>query len=58
MREQDPKGVGDSVHSPATSPISSIGTITSGGSSIGGLHGRAWCTPPRLFVDNEVRERD
>jgi hypothetical protein len=57
MREQqDSKGVGDSVHSPAaTSPISSIGTGTTGGSSIIGVHGRPWCTPPRLFVDDEVR---
>eukprot|EP00250_Pteridium_aquilinum_P017147 c23474_g2_i1 orf=1320-3074(+) len=53
MREQDQKGVGDPVQSSPTSPTSSIGTAHSAGSSAGALQGRAWCTPPRFFLDHE-----
>lgn len=53
MREPEQKGVGDTVQSSPASPISSVGTAYSGGSSAGALQGRAWCTPPRFFLDHE-----
>lgn len=53
MREQEQKGVGDTVQSSPTSPTSSVGTAHSGASSAGALQGKAWCTPPRFFLDHE-----
>ncbi|MCO5614232.1 hypothetical protein L7F22_068512 [Adiantum nelumboides] len=53
MREQDQKGLADTVQSSSSSPTSSVGTIQSAGISTGALPGRTWCTPPRLFLDHE-----
>lgn len=37
----------------STSPTSSTATGLSGSSSLGLHHRGAWCTPPRIFVDNQ-----
>jgi hypothetical protein len=56
MRERDQfNGGSERFHSPYTSPASSVATAMSGASSIGTLHPAPWCTPPRLFVDHEVK---
>ena len=56
MRERDQlNGAGERLHSPYASPASSVATAMSGASSMGTLHPAPWCTPPRLFVDHEVK---
>lgn len=47
MREQEQNA------SFPTSPASSAATTNSGARSAGVLQGRTWCTPPRIFFDNE-----
>lgn len=37
------------------SPTGSTTTGLSGGSSVGLQYKGAWCTPPRIFVDYQVR---
>uniref|UniRef100_A0A1D1YVQ3 S-acyltransferase n=1 Tax=Anthurium amnicola TaxID=1678845 RepID=A0A1D1YVQ3_9ARAE len=56
MRAQN-EAPGPSVHgsqqSMPSSPNSSIATGMSGGSSLGLQYRAAWCTPPRVFVDQQ-----
>lgn len=40
--------------SPSSSSASSIVTAVSGGSPAEGLRRAVWCTPPRMFVENQV----
>uniref|UniRef100_A0A2P2LSS9 S-acyltransferase n=3 Tax=Rhizophora mucronata TaxID=61149 RepID=A0A2P2LSS9_RHIMU len=50
-QEQDHQGVGGQ-HSPQMSPVSSL-TGLSSASSFSTLHRGAWCTPPRLFLEDQ-----
>ncbi|KAG6426242.1 hypothetical protein SASPL_110462 [Salvia splendens] len=50
LREQDQLGGGQ--QSPQMSPVSSI-TGLSSASSFNTFHRAAWCTPPRLFVEDQ-----
>jgi hypothetical protein len=52
LREQDQQGVGGQ-QSPQMSPVSSI-TGLSSASSFSTFHRGQWCTPPRMFVDDQV----
>ncbi|KAL6529334.1 putative protein S-acyltransferase 22 [Orobanche gracilis] len=51
LREQEQQG-GGGQQSPQMSPISSI-TGLSSASSLNTFHRAAWCTPPRLFVEDQ-----
>ncbi|EYU28813.1 hypothetical protein MIMGU_mgv1a003797mg [Erythranthe guttata] len=51
LREQEQQGVGGQ-QSPQMSPISSV-TGLSSASSFNTFHRAAWCTPPRLFVEDQ-----
>lgn len=51
LREQDQLGAGGQ-QSPQMSPVSSI-TGLSSASSFNTFHRAAWCTPPRLFVEDQ-----
>ncbi|XP_045810654.1 probable protein S-acyltransferase 22 [Trifolium pratense] len=51
LREQDQQGVGGQ-QSPQMSPVSSI-TGLSSASSFSTFHRGQWCTPPRMFVDDQ-----
>ncbi|XP_058090572.1 probable protein S-acyltransferase 19 isoform X2 [Magnolia sinica] len=56
MRTQsEPPGpsVNEDPQSLPSSPISSVATGMSGGSSLGLQYKGAWCTPPRIFVDHQ-----
>ncbi|XP_077246931.1 putative protein S-acyltransferase 19 isoform X2 [Tasmannia lanceolata] len=56
MRTQsEPPGpsVNEDPQSLPSSPISSVATALSGGSSLGLQYKGAWCTPPRIFVDHQ-----
>lgn len=52
LREQDQQGVGGQ-QSPQMSPVSSI-TGLSSASSFSTFHRGQWCTPPRMFIDDQV----
>ncbi|KAL7091337.1 hypothetical protein ACP275_12G099000 [Erythranthe tilingii] len=51
LREQEQQGAGGQ-QSPQMSPISSV-TGLSSASSFNTFHRAAWCTPPRLFVEDQ-----
>lgn len=51
-QEQEQQGVGGQ-HSPQMSPASSL-TGLSSASSFTTFHRNAWCTPPRLFLEDQV----
>ncbi|CAI9096526.1 OLC1v1032696C2 [Oldenlandia corymbosa var. corymbosa] len=51
LREQEQQGNG-TQQSPQMSPVSSI-TGLSSASSFNNFHRAAWCTPPRLFVEDQ-----
>ncbi|KAL5100164.1 hypothetical protein RYX36_004491 [Vicia faba] len=51
LREQDQQGVGGQ-QSPQMSPVSSI-TGLSSASSFSTFHRGQWCTPPRMFIDDQ-----
>eukprot|EP01018_Ginkgo_biloba_P035352 Gb_24689 [translate_table: standard] len=51
MREQEQQALGGAL-SPQMSPASSA-TAMSSASSVSALHRRAWCTPPRLFFEDQ-----
>ncbi|XP_010258225.1 PREDICTED: probable protein S-acyltransferase 22 [Nelumbo nucifera] len=51
LREQDQQGVGGQL-SPQMSPASSL-TGLSSASSFNTFHRGAWCTPPRLFLEDQ-----
>ncbi|MCH89578.1 putative protein S-acyltransferase 22-like, partial [Trifolium medium] len=51
LREQDQQGAGGQ-QSPQMSPVSSI-TGLSSASSFSTFHRGQWCTPPRMFVDDQ-----
>ncbi|KAJ4974746.1 hypothetical protein NE237_007920 [Protea cynaroides] len=51
LREQDQQGIGGQ-QSPQMSPISSL-TGLSSASSFNTFHRGAWCTPPRLFLEDQ-----
>ncbi|GLJ47259.1 hypothetical protein SUGI_0997860 [Cryptomeria japonica] len=51
MREQEQEAM-EGVQSPQMSPLSSATAISSA-SSVSALHRGAWCTPPRLFVEDQ-----
>lgn len=50
LREQDQQGIGQ--QSPQMSPVSSL-TGLSSTSSFNAFHRGAWCTPPRLFLEDQ-----
>uniref|UniRef100_A0A2P2LSS7 S-acyltransferase n=2 Tax=Rhizophora mucronata TaxID=61149 RepID=A0A2P2LSS7_RHIMU len=50
-QEQEPQGAGGQ-HSPQMSPVSSL-TGLSSASSFSTFHRGAWCTPPRLFLEDQ-----
>jgi palmitoyltransferase ZDHHC1/11 len=52
LREQEQPEVGEH-QSPQMSIISSV-TGFSTASSVGPLHHGSWCTPPRLFLEDQV----
>ncbi|KAL2653241.1 hypothetical protein R1flu_021369 [Riccia fluitans] len=57
IREQDnqePPGETQLPRSLSSSPASSIATAVSNASSIGALQRAVWCTPPRMFVENQM----
>lgn len=51
LREQEQQGTGGQ-QSPQMSPVSSL-TGLSSASSFNNFHRAAWCTPPRLFVEDQ-----
>ncbi|KAI3452876.1 hypothetical protein Pfo_009539 [Paulownia fortunei] len=51
LREQEQQAAGGQ-HSPQMSPVSSI-TGLSSASSFNTFHRAAWCTPPRLFLEDQ-----
>ncbi|KAL3501466.1 hypothetical protein ACH5RR_035915 [Cinchona calisaya] len=51
LREQEQQGIGGQ-QSPQMSPVSSL-TGLSSASSFNNFHRAAWCTPPRLFVEDQ-----
>jgi palmitoyltransferase ZDHHC1/11 len=55
LREQDQQEAGGmgQQQSPQMSPVSSF-TGLSSASSFGAFHRGSWCTPPRLFVEDQV----
>lgn len=52
LREQEQQGMGGQ-QSPQMSSVSSL-TGLSSASSFNNIHRAAWCTPPRLFVEDQV----
>lgn len=52
LREQEQQGIGGQ-QSPQMSPVSSL-TGMSSASSFSTFHRGAWCTPPRLFLEDQV----
>lgn len=53
LREQEQEQQGVGQHSPQMSPVSSL-TGLSSASSFTTFHRGAWCTPPRLFLEDQV----
>ncbi|KAL3685000.1 hypothetical protein R1sor_003022 [Riccia sorocarpa] len=56
IREQDNPEAPGEPHLPrslSSSPASSTATGLSNGSSLGALQRAVWCTPPRMFVENQ-----
>ncbi|BBN00402.1 palmitoyltransferase ZDHHC1/11 [Marchantia polymorpha subsp. ruderalis] len=56
IREQDTQEAPGETHlarSLSSSPASSTATAVSNASSIGALQRAVWCTPPRMFVENQ-----
>lgn len=55
MSEAPPVSVDEEGQNALYSPTNSATTAFSGGSSLGLQYKAVWCTPPRVFVDQQVR---
>lgn len=54
MSEAPPASVDEEAPNPVYSPTNSATTGLSAGSSLGFQYKGVWCTPPRIFVDQQV----